>query len=231
MVEQMQPLVTKYPRYGYRRIGALLRRQGQEANPKRVFRLWQQQGWSLPRRRKRKRRGPPLPRPLQATRPNEVWAYDFIFDSCANGEQLKCLGIVDEFTRECVALVADGSIKAKRVIEVVQQAMQVYGTPAYLRSDNGPEFIAKAIRDWLKQAGTDTAYIDPGKPWQNGTAESFFDKFRRECLDTEWFHCRKEAQVIIEDFRQQYNQERPHSSLGYLTPAEARQRFQLCLTT
>jgi putative transposase len=201
MIKKMRPLVLKHPRYGYRRVAALLRRQGQPGNPKRVFRIWQQQGWSLPRRRKRKRRGPSEPRPMLATRPNEVWAYDFVFDNCANGEKLKCLGIIDEFTRECVALVADGSIKARRVIEVVQLAMKQYGTPAYLRSDNGPEFIAKTIRGWLEKAGIDTAYIDPGKPWQNGNAESFFDKFRTECLNTEWFHSRKEAQVVIEQFR------------------------------
>ena len=149
---------------------------------------------------------------------NHVWAYDFVFDACANGQQLKCLTVVDEFTHESLAIDVAGSIRSRRVIEVLSRLMSVHGAPAYLRSDSGPEFVSHAILQWLTDARIETAFIDPGKPWQNGTNESFNGKFRDECLSVEWFRSRREAQVIIEAWRQHYNTVRPHSSLGYLTP-------------
>lgn len=220
LLEQIRPLAQRYPRYGYRRIWALLRRAGERINHKRVHRLWKLQALSLSRKRKRPRRGPPGPRPLAPTRPNEVWAYDFVHDRCANGQPLKCLGLVDEYTRECLALEVESRIDAQRVMESLERTMRHYGAPQYLRSDHGPEFVARAVRSWLKGQEVNTAYIEPGKPWQNGVNESFFDKLRDECLNREWFTHLREARVLLQAYRREYNQERPHSSLGYQTPAE-----------
>ena len=149
-----------------------------------------------------------------------MWAYDFVFDTCANGQTLKCLTIVDEWTRECLAIDVAGGIRSGRVIEVLTQLVSLHGMPRYLRSDNGPEFVAAAILRWLQEATIDTALIDPGKPWQNATDESFNGKLRDECLSVQWFRNRIDARVSIEQWRRHYNEVRPHSSLGYLTPAE-----------
>ena len=151
---------------------------------------------------------------------NHVWAYDFVFDTCANGQTLKCLTVIDEFTRECLAIDAAGGIRCGRVIEILAQLVSVHGAPRYLRSDNGPEFVACAILRWLQHAQIETALIDPGKPWQNATDESFNGKFRDEYLSLNWFRNRIEARVGIEQWRRHYNAVRPHSSLGYLTPLE-----------
>jgi len=170
-----------------------------------------------------------MARNTQATTMGQVWAYDFVFDACANGQQLKCLTVVDEFTRECLAIDVAGSIRSGRVIEVLSKLVSVHGSPQYLRSDNGPEFVSRAVLRWLLQANIDTAHIDPGKPWQNGNNESFNGKFRDECLSMEWFRNRIDAKIVIEQFRRQFNEVRPHSSLGQLTPAEFKQ--QLSSTT
>lgn len=154
-----------------------------------------------------------------------MWAYDFVFDACANGQQLKCLTVIDEFTRECLAIDVAGGIRSKRVIEVLEKLVSVHGAPRYLRSDNGPEFVSRAILKWLQEAHIDTAAIDPGKPWQNGTNESFNGKFRDECLSMEWFRNRVDAKIMIESWRQHYNEVRPHSSLGNLTPAAFKQKL------
>jgi putative transposase len=139
---------------------------------------------------------------------------DFVFDACADGRQIKCLTVIDEWTRECLAIDLAASIRSRRVIDVLSRLISVHGAPRYLRCDNGPEFVSRAILAWLTQAGINTAYIDPGKPWQNGTNESFNDKSRDECLSLEWFRCRTEAVAIIEAWRRHYNDVRPHSSLG-----------------
>ena len=165
------------------------------------------------------------PRPLAPTGPNQVWAYDFLFDACANGQQLKCLTVIDEYTRECLAIDVAGSIRSSRVIEVLSKLVSVHGAPKYLRSDNGPEFISRAILRWVTEAQIDTAYIDPGKPWQNGSNESFNGKFRDECLSMQWFKNRIDAKILIEEFRRQFNEVRPHSSLGQLTPVEFKQQL------
>ena len=162
-----------------------------------------------------------------------MWAYDFVFDTCANGQPLKCLTIIDEYTRECLAIDVAGGIRSRRVIEVLAQLVTTHGAPAYLRSDNGPEFVSRAILEWLQDAGIATALNDPGKPWQNGTDESFNGKFRDECLSLEWFRNRIDAKWVIEKWRREYNEVRPHSSLGYLTPAEFKSQPQIrsgCLT-
>lgn len=216
----MKQLAQEHPRYGYRRIWALLRRQGERVNHKRIYRLWRAHGFSLRVRRPRRRIRPPSPRLPEATRSHEMWAYDFVYDRCANGEALKCLTVVDEYSRLCLAIEVDGRIDSGRVIAVLRRLIQTYGVPCYLRSDNGPEFVASAIKAWLTTNGIGTAYIEPGKPWQNGAIESFIGKFRDECLNGEWFLNRMEARVVIEDYRRRYNEERPHSSLAYRTPAE-----------
>jgi putative transposase len=165
------------------------------------------------------------PRPLPPAGVNHVWAYDFVFDTCADGRSLKCLTVVDEYTRECLAIDVGGSIRSGRVIEVLAQLVSVHGAPQHLRSDNGPEFVATAVLRWLQTAAIDTAFIDPGKPWQNGTDESFNGKFRDECLNLE-FRNRLEAKVGIERWRRHYNEERPHMSLGNLTPAEFKTKIK-----
>lgn len=160
------------------------------------------------------------PRPLAPTAANQVWSYDFVFDRCANGQQLKCLTVTDEWTKEGLAIEVDGRIRSGRVIDVLARLVSTRGAPRYLRSDNGPEFVSRALLGWITGQGIGTALVDPGTPWQNGTGESFNGKFRDECLSLEWFRSRAEAKVVIEGWRKHYNAVRPHSSLGYLTPAE-----------
>ncbi len=226
VVLAMHELAAQYPRYGYRRIQVFLERQGYVMSPDRVHRLWRQLALQVPRRHPRRRVASHRPRPLPATGANYLWAYDFVFDACANGQQLKCLTVVDEYTRECLAIDVAGSIRSGRVIEVLSRLVSVHGAPRYLRSDNGPEFVSRAVLCWLHGANIDTAAIDPGKPWQNGLNESFNGKFRDERLSMQWFKNRIDAKILIEEFRQQYNEVRPHSSLGQLTPVE----FKLMLS-
>ena len=220
----MRELSARYPRFGYRRIRVFLERRGLAMSDERALRLWRQAGLQVPRRRLRKRIASGRPRPLARSAIKHVWAYDFVFDACANGQQLECLTVVDEWTRECLAIDVAGSIRSGRVIEVLSQLISEHGAPRYLRSDNGPEFVARAVLRWLLAAGIECAHIDPGKPWQNATDESFHGKFRDERLGLEWFRSRVEAKVIIESWRRHYNEERPHSSLSCLTPSEFRQQ-------
>jgi putative transposase len=224
VVTRMRALAAQYPRYGYRRIQIFLAREKVTMSPDRMYRLWRHAGLQVPRKRPRRRAATGRPRPTPPETRNHVWAYDFVFDACANGQVLKCLTIVDEWTRECHAIDVAGRIRSTRVIEVLAQLISVQGAPRYLRSDNGPEFVSRAILQWLLAAGIDTALIDPGKPWQNGTDESFNGKFRDECLNVEWFRTRPEATIVIEQWRRHYNDVRPHSSLGYLTPQEFREQ-------
>jgi putative transposase len=216
----MRDLSSQYPRYGYRRIHIFLARRGHEMSPDRAHRLWQLAGLQLPRKRPRRRVASSRPRPVPALEANQVWAYDFVFDACANGQQLKCLTVIDEYTRESLAIDVAGSIRSGRLIEVLTKLVSEHGAPKYLRSDNGPEFVSKAVLKWLLQSSIDTALIDPGKPWQNGADESFNGKFRDECLSLEWFRNRTEAKIVIESWRRHYNEVRPHSSLSYQTPVE-----------
>jgi putative transposase len=225
-LQAMKRLAEQYPRYGYRRIRIFLRREGLHMSRHRAHRLWQLAALQLPARRRRRRVAGSRPRPIPAMGPNHLWAYDFVFDACANGQSLKCLTIIDEFTRESLAIDVAGSIRSGRVIEVLARLISEHDAPRYLRSDNGPEFVSKAILEWLETAGIETALIDPGKPWQNGMDESFNGKFRDECLSVEWFRSRREAKVIIETWRRHYNAVRPHSSLDYLTPIEFKQHHK-----
>jgi putative transposase len=216
---RMGEFARQYPRYGYRRIRVFLGRDGHRMSAGRAYRLWRAAGLQVPRRRPRRRVASGRPRPQAPTGANQVWAYDFVFDRCANGQQLKCLTVTDEWTREGLAIEVDGRIRSGRVIEVLARLVSERGAPLYLRSDNGPEFVSRALLSWIVAQGIDTALIDPGKPWQNGTDESFNGKLRDECLSLEWFRSRAEAKAVIESWRRHYNEVRPHSSLGYLTPA------------
>ena len=219
VVPPLRTLAAQYPRYGYRTIRIFLERQGHALGTDRMYRLWRQEGLQVPKKRPRRRVAASRPRPLRPTAINHVWAYDFVFDTCADGRTLKCLTVIDEFTRECLAIDVAGGIRSGRVIEILTQLVSVHGTPRYLRSDNGPEFVARAILRWLQIAEIETAFIDPGKPWQNGADESFNGKFRDQHLSLQWFRNRAEAKVSIEEWRRHYNDVRPHSSLAYLTPA------------
>lgn len=219
-VERLAELSRRHPRYGYRRMHVLLARGGRRMNVKRVHRLWKLAGLQVPVRRRRRRGARKDPSPLRAQRPNHVWAYDFVFDRCENGQVIKCLTLIDEFTREALAIDVGTSIRSERVIDVLGDVVALRGAPEFIRSDNGPEFIAYAVNDWLKTEGIEAAYIPPGRPWRNGHNESFNGKLRDECLNTEVFRDPLDARVVIEDFRSDWNEHRPHSSLGYLTPAE-----------
>lgn len=216
----MRTLAAQYPRYGYRTIRIFLERQGHRLGTDRMYRLWRQASLQVPRKRPRRRVATSRPRPMPPTAINHVWAYDFVFDTCADGRTLKCLTVIDEFTRECLAIDVAGGIRSTRVIEVLAQLVSVHGAPRYIRSDNGPEFVARAVLRWLQHANIETAFIDPGKPWQNGTDESFNGKFRDQHLSLQWFRNRIEAKVSIDAWRVHYNEVRPHSSLKGLTPTE-----------
>jgi putative transposase len=219
VLTRMLELSAQYPRYGYRRIAIFLGRDGHKMSFGRAHRLWRLAKLQVPRKRPRKRIASGRPRPNAPTGANQVWSYDFVFDWCANGQQLKCLTVTDEWTKEGLAIEVDGCIRSDRVIDVLSRLVSQRGAPLYLRSDNGPEFVSRALLKWIVAHGIGTALIDPGKPWQNGATESFNGKFRDECLSLEWFRSRAEAKAVIETWRRHYNDVRPHSSLGYLTPA------------
>jgi putative transposase len=225
---QIKQLAFANPRYGYRRVHALLRRRGQTVNRKRVARIWRKFGLQVPHvSRKRKRLREPQPITPTATRPSEVWTYDFVFDRDAAGRRLKLLTLMDEFTREGLAIRVGRSFKATQVKEVLREVGARHGFPQYLRSDNGSEFIAGIIKEFLAENNIKAAYIEPGSPWQNGKGESFNGKFRDECLRMEIFGNWREAEVVAEQWRKFYNSERPHSSLGYRTPNEFRRDWEI----
>lgn len=226
VVERMKHHAARFPRFGYRRIQIYLQREGIQIGADRMFRLWQLCRLQVPRKRPRRRVSSHRPRPVPAFGPNQVWAYDFVHDSCANGQNLKCLVITDEWTHEALAIDVSGSIRSRHVIERLACLISERGAPRFLRSDNGPEFVSRAILRWLADAKIDTIHIEPGKPWQNGCAESLNGKFRDECLSMEWFRNRTEARVTIEEWRQHYNEDRPHSSLGYQTPRAFIEKFK-----
>lgn len=220
LAERIRQLAYAHPRFGYRRVWALLRRGGAAVNVKGVHRIWKELKLQRPRRKRRKRQQGQGLVPSQATHPNHVWSYDFLYDQCAKGRVLKMLPVGDEYTRYGLALKAGSRMPSGKVIEVLEELVKEHGAPEFIRSDNGPEFVAQALQRWLTAKGLKTIYIEPGSPWQNGYAESFNGRFRDECLNAEVFNNLAEAQVMLEGWRKKYNEERPHSSLGYLTPAE-----------
>ena len=220
VLEAMKRLAGQYPRFGYRRIHVYLAREGIHMSWERTYRLWKLAGLQVPRKRGRRRAAVARARPRAPGRAGEVWALDFVFDHCANGQALKCLTVIDEGSRECLAIEVAGRLRAKQVIDTLERLVALHGAPRWLSSDNGPEFVSRALLTWLQTHEIGSALSDPGKPWQNGTDESFNGKLRDECLSMEWFRTRAEARVLIEQWRQHYNHERPHSSLGYRSPAE-----------
>lgn len=219
LLADLRELAAQYPRYGYRRMQIFLARKGHVMSADRAHRLWRVAGLQVPRRRPRRRVATSRPRPLPATGPNQVWAYDFVFDACANEQVLKCLTVVDEYTREALAIDVAGRIRSARVIEVLARLVSVHGAPRVLRSDNGPEFVSRAILRWLLASDIDTAHIDPGKPWQNGLDESFNGKFRDECLNEHWFETLAQARHEIAVWRVDFNEVRPHQGCGRIPPA------------
>lgn len=217
-----------HPRWGYRKAWALLREEGWTVNRKHVQRLWRDEGLRVPaKHRKRQRLGTsatPAAR-LRAERPNHVWALDFQFDQTADGRVLKLLNVVDEHTREALAMVAARSITTDATVASLDEVVADRGTaPEYIRCDNGPELTANALRDWCRSSGTGSSYIEPGAPWENPFVESFNGRLRDELLAVEQFDTLLEAQVLIEDWRIKYNTKRPHSSLGWLAPAAYAER-------
>jgi putative transposase len=219
---RMLELARRHPRYGYRRVWAVLRQEKWQVNRKRVYRLWKKEGLKVPQtKRKRRRLGTSANGIVRhrATRKDHVWAWDFIHDRTEDGRAIKWLSIVDEFTRECLCLEVNRGMTGGDVIDVLIELFHVRGLPVHVRSDNGPEFIAKAIRSWLEKAAVKTLYIAPGSPWENGYAESFHSRLRDELLDAELFTSLAEAKHLATQWRLEYNHRRPHSSLGYQTPA------------
>jgi putative transposase len=227
LAERLRGIARTHPRYGYRRVHALVRRELPTVNVKRVHRLWRLERLSLPCRRPRKRRADrTVCRPVEATQPNQVWTYDFVHDACANGQRLKILTLTDEFTRESLAIEVATRMNAQQVIQVLDRVIRGRGAPMYIRSDNGPEFIARAMQRWLQQQSIQTAYIEPGSPWQTAYGESCNGRLRDECLNMEWFRNLQEAQVVIAGWRRHYNEARPHSSLAYQTPDAFRRTYE-----
>ena len=220
MAEQVYELARRHPRYGYRRVWALLRRRGQRVNQKYVHRLWKRAKLQVRKVARKRRPAHAASIPVQATHPGHVWTYDFLYDRCLNGTPLKVLTVIDEFTREGLAIEVATSLPSQRVLTILERLVATHSAPEFIRSDNGPEFIALVIRGWLAQHQTRTLYIDPGCPWQNGYGESFNGTVRDECLNMHVFHAVAEARVMLAAYLRHYNEERPHSSLGYCTPAE-----------
>jgi transposase InsO family protein len=222
LLRRMVKLATEYGRYGYRRITALLQEEGFQVNHKRVERLWRREGLKVPTKQPKRRRlwltdGSCVR--LRPTEPNHVWTYDFVFTRTSNGRPLRLLTVLDEFTRECLAIDVARRIRSDDVLARLAQLFVEHGTPRYLRSDNGPEFTARALRTWLERVDVQTLYIEPGSPWENGYIESFNGKLRDELLNGEVFDTVLEAQVLCERWRRHYNEVRPHSALGYRPPA------------
>lgn len=222
-------LSEEHPRYGYRRITVMARRHGDLINAKRVQRVRRHYGLQVRKKqRKMRRTGLSTAERQRATRANQVWSWDFVEDQTENGTRFRILTLIDEYTRECLTVHIAWSIRAVDVITILEAAIALYGAPAHIRSDNGPEFIAYAIQDWLKANQIKAIYIEPGAPWENGHIESFHDKLRDECLNREIFGSLLEAKIIVESWRVEYNTERPHSSLGNKTPAEFANRGPEC---
>ena len=222
LVERMAELATQYGRYGYRRITALLAREGWRVNHKRIERLWRREGLKVPRKQPKRGRlwlndGSCVR--LRPERKDHVWAYDFVHERTHDGRALRLLTIVDEYTRECLAIEVARRLNSEDVLERLAELFVNRAVPDHIRSDNGPEFTSRAVREWLERIGVGTLFIEPGSPWENGYVESFNGKLRDELLNGEIFYTLKEAQSLVQRWRREYNQVRPHSSLGYRPPA------------
>ena len=222
LVERIIDLASQYGRYGYRRITALLRNEGWQVNHKRVERIWRDEGLKVPKKQPKRGRlwltdGSCIR--LRPEKKDHVWSYDFAMIRTTDGRPIRILVIIDEYTRECLSLLVARRVRSQDVLDQLYDLFINRGTPEYIRSDNGPEFTAKLVREWLAGIGVSTLFIEPGSPWENGYVESFIGKFRDELLNREIFDTLLEAKVVIENWRREYNQFRPHSSLGYRPPA------------
>ena len=224
LTQAMIALAIEYGRYGYRRITMELRKAGWQVGKDRVQRIWRREGLKVPQKQRPRGRlwlndGSCVR--LRPERANHVWSYDFVSAMTHDGRTLRLLVLIDEYTRECLAIRVARRLGSYEVMETLADVMVWRGIPEHIRSDNGPEFVAKELRQWLGKVGTGTLYIEPGSPWENGYCESFNGKLRDECLNGEIFYSLKEAQVVIEKWRVVYNTLRPHSALGYRPPAPA----------
>ena len=222
MISRVIELAGEYGRYGYRRITALLRQEGFQVNHKRVERIWLQEGLKVPQKQPKRghlwlNNGSCVRQ--RAEYPNHLWSYDFALERTQDGRPVRILALMDEFTRECLAMDVARRLTSEDVLYRLEQLFVQRGLPAYIRSDNGSEFTAKAVRDWLTRLGVQTLFIEPGSPWENGYIESFIGKMRDELLNREIFYTLSEARVLIESWRKHYNTKRPHSSIGYQPPA------------
>ena len=222
LTEDILALATKYGRYGYRRINVMLKDKGWQVNHKRVERIWRKEGLKVPKKQPKRGRlwlndGSCIR--LRPEYKDHVWSYDFMTDRTTNSSTFKILNIIDEYSRECLAILIARKIRNQDVIDLLFNLFILRGIPEHIRSDNGPEFTAKAVRKWLTRLGVKTLFIEPGSPWENGYIESFNGKLRDELLNREIFTTLEEAKVLIEQWRREYNQVRPHSSLGYRPPA------------
>jgi len=226
--KDMTRLALQYGRYGYKRITALLKTEGWHVNHKRVERLWREESLKVPKRQKKRGRlylndGSCIR--LRPSWPHHVWSYDFVADRLANGQPIRMLTVIDEYTRKCLAIRVGRTLKSDDVLEVLSDLFITEGMPTYIRSDNGSEFTAKSLKDWLHTLKVNTAFIEPGSPWENGYNESFNARLRDELLNGEVFYTLKEAQILIEAWRRHYNHIRPHSALGYRPPAPRAHTF------
>lgn len=215
-------LASRHGRYGYKRITALLNQDGWHVNHKRVYRIWTQEGLKVPAKQPKRGRLWFNDGSCIRKRPeykNHVWSYDFVFDRTQSGKAIRMLTIIDEYTRECLAIKVKNKLNSIDVIHTLADLFLFRGVPDYIRSDNGAEFVAKILRKWLAQLKVQTLYIEPGSPWENGYIESFNGRLRDELLNGEIFYSLKEAEVLVEMWRREYNTRRPHSSLGYKPPA------------
>ena len=215
-------LAERFGRYGYRRITALLRQAGWHVSTGRVYRIWRREGLKVPQKQPKRGRlwlndGSCIR--LRPQHKGHVWSYDFVQDRTHDGKVFRMLCVIDEYTRECLAIRVERKLNSRDVLDVLGELFVTHGSPEHIRSDNGPEFIANALRQWLQQLQVKTLYIEPGSPWENGYCESFNSKLRDELLAREIFYTLKEAQILIEQWRRYYNTQRPHSSLGYKPPA------------
>ena len=222
LTDDIIELADQYWRYGYRMVTGLLNNAGWQVNHKRVERIWRREGLKVPQKQKKKGRlwlndGSCVR--LRPERPNHVWSYDFVQDRTADGRVYRTLNIIDEYTREALMIRVDRKLNSTDVLDALTDLFILRGPPEYIRSDNGPEFIAQKVRDWIAAVGAKTAYIEPGSPWENGCCESFNARFRDELLNGELFYTLREAQILIEQWRIHYNTVRPHSALGYRPPA------------
>ena len=222
LIEAMHRLALRWPRFGCRRITALLRKEDWLVNRKRVHRLWKAEGLQIRRKARKRRRIGTSANACHRRRPrykDHVWGYDFVSDRTERGGQVKLLSVVDEFTRECLTIESGRTFTGADVVEVLKELFAIRGRPRYIRSDNGPEFACKAVRKWLKASGVGTLFIEPGSPWENGYVESFNGKLRDECTNGELFVNLTEVRYVVDRWRLDYNHHRPHSMLNWMTPA------------